>query len=153
MKLKINFNNYSSLKSIKMKKLFLTSVLAVLTVASCSKKEETIDPANQPESNVMLEEKPTTEPEPVAALTPEEEGKQLVEGADCLSCHKVDGKLVGPSYQEVAAKYTEADIDKLATKIIDGGKGVWGEIPMTPHAGLSPDNAKLMVKYILSTKK
>ena len=87
------------------------------------------------------------------SLTPEEEGKQLVEGADCLSCHKVDGKLVGPSYQEVAAKYTEADIDKLATKIIDGGKGVWGEIPMTPHAGLSPDNAKLMVKYILSTKK
>ena len=47
MKLKINFNNYSSLKSIKMKKLFLTSVLAVLTVASCSKKEETSDRETQ----------------------------------------------------------------------------------------------------------
>ena len=86
------------------------------------------------------------------SLTPEEEGKQLVEGADCLSCHKVDGKLVGPSYQEVAAKYTEADIDKLATKIIDGGKGVWGEIPMTPHAGLSPDNAKLMVNIFFQLR-
>jgi len=140
-----------------MKKLFLTSALAVLTIMSCSKKEEaTQESANQPESNVMLEEKPTEAPAATpaaAALSPEEQGKQLVEGTDCLSCHKVDAKLVGPAYQEVAAKYTDADIDKLATKIIDGGKGVWGEIPMTPHAGLSPDNAKLMVKYILSLKK
>ncbi|PSD43688.1 cytochrome C [Elizabethkingia anophelis] len=79
--------------------------------------------------------------------------KKLVEGADCLSCHKVDAKLVGPSYQDVAAKYTDADIDHLAGKIIEGGKGVWGDIPMTPHAGLSQDNAKLMVRYILSLKK
>ena len=69
-----------------------------------------------------------------------------------MSCHKVDAKLVGPSYQDVAAKYTDADIDHLAGKIIEGGKGVWGDIPMTPHAGLSQDNAKLMVKYILSLK-
>jgi cytochrome c len=61
--------------------------------------------------------------------------------------------LVGPSYQEIADKYTEADLDKLATKIIEGGKGVWGEIPMTPHSGMSKENAQKMVKYILTLKK
>jgi len=50
-------------------------------------------------------------------------------------------------------KYTEADLDKLATKIIEGGKGVWGEIPMTPHSGMSKENAQKMVKYILTLKK
>lgn len=80
-------------------------------------------------------------------------GLALIEGADCLTCHKVDSRLVGPSYQEVADKYTEADLDQLATKIIEGGTGVWGEIPMTPHSGMSRDNAKKMVEYILSLKK
>jgi cytochrome c len=135
-----------------MKKLVLTSLLAALAIVSCSKKTE---PVVEPESNVMLQEpsEKTAESAPAAALSPEEEGKSLVEGTDCLSCHKVDAKLVGPSYQDVAAKYTEADIDHLATKIIEGGKGAWGDIPMTPHAGLSPENAKLMVKYILAQNK
>lgn len=135
-----------------MKKLVLTALVASLAIVSCSKKENVEAEAPQQESNKMIEE-PTEAAKPAATLSPEEEGKSLVEGTDCLSCHKVDAKLVGPSYQEVAAKYTEADIDHLATKIIEGGKGVWGEIPMTPHAGLSQDNAKLMVKYILAQKK
>ncbi|MGX9987300.1 c-type cytochrome [Soonwooa purpurea] len=135
-----------------MKKLILTGMLASLVIVSCSKKEATVAEAPQQESNVMLEE-PTEKAEAAVAMSPEEEGKQLVEGTDCMSCHKIDSKLVGPSYHDVAAKYTEADIDMLANKIIEGGKGNWGEIPMTPHAGLSPENAKLMVKYILSQKK
>ena len=134
-----------------MKKLAFTLALASLAIVSCSKKEEAPEQP-QTESNVMLEE-PKAVQENTTAASPEEEGKKLLEGADCLSCHKVDAKLVGPSYQDVAAKYTEADIDHLAGKIIEGGKGVWGDIPMTPHAGLSQDNAKLMVKYILSLKK
>ncbi|AQX09634.1 c-type cytochrome [Elizabethkingia ursingii] len=134
-----------------MKKIVFTLALASLAIISCSKKEEAPEQPKT-ESNVMLEE-PKTAQESATAGTPEEEGKKLLEGADCLSCHKVDAKLVGPSYQDVAAKYTEADVDHLAGKIIEGGKGVWGDIPMTPHAGLSQDNAKLMVKYILSLKK
>lgn len=133
-----------------MRKLILTTALASLVMISCS-KNETVASAQEKESNVMLEEPAVSTT--AATATPEEEGKSLVEGTDCLSCHKVDSKLVGPSYQEVAAKYTDADTDMLATKIIDGGKGNWGEIPMTPHSGLSQDNAKLMVKYILSLKK
>ncbi len=137
-----------------MKQLLLTAALASLAIISCSKNETETIPAAEPEkeSSVLKEEPVAAAAESVAA-TPEEQGKKLIEGTDCLSCHKVDAKLVGPSYEEVAAKYTEADIDMLAAKIIDGGKGNWGEIPMTPHSGMSKDNAKLMVKYILSLKK
>ncbi len=131
-----------------MKKIAL-SLLVGLTIVSCSKKENTAT-----ESNVMLEEPTATaQVSDSAAATPGAEGLALIKGADCLSCHKDDAKLVGPSYQEVAAKYTEADIDMLADKIIAGGKGNWGEIPMTPHAGMDKENAKKMVEYILTLKK
>ncbi len=141
-----------------MKNLFFTAILLSLTITSCSeKKEQVAEQQLTTESNTMMEEpKPAASADTAsttAAAKPEDEGKALVEGADCLSCHKVDSKLVGPSYQDVAAKYTEADIDHLSQKIIDGGKGVWGDIPMTPHAGLSKENAQKMVKYILSLKK
>ncbi|WP_312195989.1 c-type cytochrome [Epilithonimonas vandammei] len=141
-----------------MKNLFFTAILLSLTITSCSeKKEQVAEQQPTTESNTMMEEpKPAASADTAsttAAAKPEDEGKALVEGADCLSCHKVDSKLVGPSYQDVAAKYTDADIDHLAQKVIDGGKGVWGGIPMTPHAGLSKENAQKMVKYILSLKK
>ena len=141
-----------------MKNLFFTAILLSLTITSCSeKKEQVAEQQPTTESNTMMEDpKPAASADTAsttAAAKPEDEGKALVEGADCLSCHKVDSKLVGPSYQDVAAKYTEADIDHLSQKIIDGGKGVWGDIPMTPHAGLSKENAQKMVKYILSLKK
>ncbi|QDP84615.1 c-type cytochrome [Chryseobacterium sp. SNU WT5] len=122
-------------------------IVALIAVVSCSKKE-----ANpNMDSNVMLEE-------PVAkvvdsAAAGKNEGLALIEGADCLTCHKMDVRVVGPSYQEVADKYTEGDLDMLANKIIDGGKGNWGEIPMTPHAGMSKENAKKMVEYIMTLKK
>lgn len=131
-----------------MKKIFGISILALALVA-CSKKADQ-QPAQ--DTNVMKEE-PVAQPTGGAVAGGANEGLTLIEGADCLGCHKVDAKLVGPSYQEVAAKYTEADMDMLVNKIIDGGKGNWGEIPMTPHAGMSKENAKKMVEYILSLKK
>lgn len=82
-------------------------------------------------------------------------GEKLIEKSDCLTCHRVDVKLLGPAYQDVAAKYpaTDENIDLLAGKIIKGGSGNWGDIPMTPHPAVSVDDAKEMVKYILSLKK
>lgn len=121
-------------------------ICAVLAMVSCNKQGTD----SGAESNIMLEE-PTAKTD--AKDDGKHEGLALIEGADCLTCHKADTKLVGPSYQEVADKYTDADIDHLAQKIIDGGQGVWGEIPMTPHAGMSKDNAKKMVEYILTLKK
>lgn len=83
-----------------------------------------------------------------------EKGKQLISKSDCLACHKVDQKLVGPAYTEVAQKYddTDANLNYLAGKIISGGSGVWGQIPMTPHPAISKDDAKEMARYILSLK-
>ena len=79
-------------------------------------------------------------------------GKELIAQSDCLTCHKEQEKLIGPSYAEVAAKYeeTEANITLLAGKIISGGQGVWGQVPMTPHPNVSEEQAEDMVKYILS---
>ncbi len=84
-----------------------------------------------------------------------QKGLELIAGSDCLTCHKVSDKLTGPSYKEVAAKYenTDENVTLLAGKIIQGGTGVWGSIPMTPHPALSEADAKQMVKYILLLKK
>jgi cytochrome c len=84
-----------------------------------------------------------------------QKGLELIAKSDCLTCHKVSEKLTGPAYKDVAAKYenTDANITLLADKIMKGGQGVWGPIPMTPHAQLSETDAKQMVKYILLLKK
>lgn len=83
-----------------------------------------------------------------------EKGAQLISQSDCLSCHKVDEKLIGPSYKEVAEKYdaSEANVKYLADKIINGGSGVWGDVPMTPHPAINTDDAAEMAKYVLSLK-
>lgn len=80
-------------------------------------------------------------------------GLALEAKSDCATCHKLDEKLVGPSFREIAAKYTESDVDMLADKVINGGAGNWGQVPMTPHPQLSKDDAKTIVKYILLLKK
>ena len=82
-------------------------------------------------------------------------GLALVAGSDCLTCHKTSEKNIGPAYKDVAAKYenTEENVKMLAGKIIKGGQGVWGAIPMTPHSTLSEADAEQMVKYILLLKK
>ncbi len=85
-----------------------------------------------------------------------QKGLSLITKSDCLTCHKVDEKIIGPTYREVANKYAgmpDTIIAHLAGKIINGGNGVWGEVYMTPHAGLPQEDAEAMVKYILLLKK
>ena len=84
-----------------------------------------------------------------------QKGLALVAGSDCLTCHKTSEKNIGPAYKEVAAKYenTEENVKMLAGKIIKGGSGNWGAIPMTPHPQLKEEDVEQMVKYILLLKK
>ena len=84
-----------------------------------------------------------------------QKGLALVAGSDCLTCHKTSEKNIGPAYKDVAAKYenTEANIKMLAEKIIKGGSGNWGAIPMTPHPQLKQEDVEQMVKYVLLLKK
>ena len=84
-----------------------------------------------------------------------QKGVALIAKSDCLTCQKTDSKLIGPAYKDVAAKYenNEANVTLLAGKIIKGGTGVWGQIPMTPHAALSEADAKALAKYVLLLRK
>ena len=81
-------------------------------------------------------------------------GAKLMAASDCASCHRDKEKLLGPAYTAVAAKYpnTPTNVAMLAHHIIVGGAGHWGDIPMTPHVGLSETDAKEMAKYILAMK-
>lgn len=84
-----------------------------------------------------------------------QKGLQIVANSDCLTCHRVDERLQGPTYREIANKYAnypDTIVTHLAKKIIDGGTGVWGEIAMTPHPQLTPEEAESCVKYILLLK-
>lgn len=81
------------------------------------------------------------------------DGLENAKKAGCLNCHAVDKKLVGPSYKEVAAKYKgDAGAEaKLTKKVIDGGSGVWGKMPMPANKGkISDEELKATVSWILS---
>lgn len=82
------------------------------------------------------------------------QGKALIAKSDCFACHKPTEKLVGPAYSDISKKYpaTQANITALAKKVIKGGSGVWGEIPMAPHPSVTQAEAEKIVKYILATK-
>jgi len=102
------------------------------------------------------EEKKENEASDVSKNPDYQKGLDLVAKSDCFTCHKIDELLTGPSYREVANKYAnEPDtiVTHLAHKIIEGGSGVWGQVPMTPHPAISEDDAKAMVKYVLLLKK
>ena len=90
----------------------------------------------------------------VALSTPALADMQLATSKNCMACHAVSKKLVGPSYADIAAKYAgQGDAaDKLALKVMKGGSGVWGPIPMPANPQVSPDEAKKLVAWILSTK-
>ncbi len=83
-----------------------------------------------------------------------QQGEALVAKSDCLSCHRLDVKLIGPSYKDVALKYppTDDNYNYLIAKIMNGGSGVWGPVDMSPHPTLKSTDVKKMVKYILSIK-
>ncbi len=81
------------------------------------------------------------------------EGKKLMEDSDCKACHLMKEKSAGPAYMQIAEKYVtekEAAVTKLATRIIKGGSGVWGETLMSAHPQVSQKEAEAMVRYILS---
>ncbi|MDO7875854.1 c-type cytochrome [Hymenobacter sp. ASUV-10] len=82
------------------------------------------------------------------------QGAQLVAKSDCASCHRETDKLIGPGYKEIAGRYpnTPANVALLGSKIIGGGSGSWGSIPMTPHPSISESDAREMAKYILALK-
>ncbi|MBV7420261.1 c-type cytochrome [Comamonas sp. CMM03] len=78
----------------------------------------------------------------------------LAQSKNCMACHAVDKKLVGPSYKDVAGKYAgqKDAADKLAAKIVKGGSGVWGPVPMPANTQVSEADAKKLAAWILNLK-
>ena len=81
-------------------------------------------------------------------------GEALAKSSGCLACHSVDKKLVGPAYKDIAAKYRndKGALERLAKKVKEGGKGVWGDIPMTPNGHVKDADIKTIVAWVLSLK-
>jgi cytochrome c len=78
----------------------------------------------------------------------------LAQKKNCMACHAIDKKLVGPAYKDVAAKYAgqKDAADKLAQKVMKGGSGVWGAVPMPANPQVTEAEAKQLVAWVLSQK-
>jgi cytochrome c len=143
-----------------MKKLLLLTVICGMIISACSSNssnknvQDTTPALNQTGND---NQSPTDTMGANAGSTPSsvnEKGKDLIARLDCSTCHKEHDKLVGPAYASIAAKYpvNDKNIDYLASKIIAGGSGAWGDVAMTPHPAVAKTDAKEIVKYILSIK-
>jgi cytochrome c len=89
-----------------------------------------------------------------ALATPALADQALATAKNCMACHAVDKKLVGPSYKEVATKYAgqAGAADRLAAKILKGGSGVWGPVPMPANAQVNEAEAKKLAAWVLTMK-
>ena len=89
-----------------------------------------------------------------AAMAPAMADQALATAKNCMACHAVDKKLVGPAYKDVAKKYAgdKTAADKLAAKIMKGGSGVWGAIPMPANPQVNEAEAKKLAAWVLSQK-
>ena len=90
----------------------------------------------------------------VAVAGPAFASADLAKAKNCMACHAVDKKLVGPSYKDVAAKYAKDKdaVAKLATKIQKGGSGVWGQVPMPANPNVNDAEAKALATWVMSIK-
>lgn len=133
-----------------MKKVFIVLSLCV-AISACGGNSN----SGSADSSATASSAPTTVSASKVAIDPAAPAAKLMAAADCYTCHKADVKVIGPAFADIAAKYpsTPANIDTLANKIIKGGKGNWGEVPMTPHPNIALTDAKTIVTYILTLKK
>lgn len=91
----------------------------------------------------------------VAIAGPALADQKLATEKNCMACHAVDKKLVGPAFQDVAAKYAgqKDAVDKLAVKVQKGTSGTWGPVPMPANTQVNDAEAKKLVTWVLSLKK
>jgi cytochrome c len=144
-----------------MKKISIVLALSVFCYAcggsTATEPTKPIAGNNEPEQSQMSEpkeEKSEKTEKTETKVSNGKDGKALIAASDCLTCHKEHEKIIGPAYADVAKKYknTDENVAMLVSKVIAGGQGNWGEIPMSAHPNLSNEDAEAMVKYILSIK-
>ncbi|MDB5088772.1 MAG: c-type cytochrome [Mucilaginibacter sp.] len=136
---------------MKIKKL-ITAVLCITFIAFIGHASAQVKKKAIVKKKAPVAVAKTTPPPPFATAPEIEDGKALVSKSDCLACHKIDSKLVGPAYLAIAEKYPQDQntVNMLSQKVISGGSGVWGPVPMAPHPVITLAEANKMVKYILT---
>ena len=100
-------------------------------------------------------EGPAPAPDPAAdAGTSQDPVARLLAANACMGCHAPDSRIVGPSFREIAARYASdgGAAQKLAAKIKAGGAGVWGQVSMPPHPGLSDAELQQLAGWVLAQK-
>jgi cytochrome c len=128
-----------------MKNTYIIVTLFAIGLYACNSENKPAEKETKP--TAMVEKSATDNPD-------YDKGLNLISKSDCWSCHKINEALIGPAYNLIGQKYesTDANIEYLAGKIMKGGAGVWGNVPMAAHADISKDDAVAMVKYILLLK-
>lgn len=90
----------------------------------------------------------------VMVAAPAMANEALAKSKNCMSCHAIDKKVVGPAYKEVAKKFggQAGAVDMLAERIMKGSSGVWGPVPMPPNANVNAAEAKQLATWVMSLK-
>ena len=90
----------------------------------------------------------------MASIADANANQELAKAKNCLACHSIDNKVVGPAFKEVAKKYAgdKTAEAKLIKKVLKGGSGSWGAVPMPANAQVNEAEAKTLVKWVLSIK-
>lgn len=126
-------------------------LLASAYLISCGGGDDTKSekPATTPPATT------TTDPGGLSSNPDYQKGLAIEAKNDCATCHRVEEKLTGPPFREIANKYAGVDtaVEYLSKKIIAGGSGVWGQVAMAPHPNLTEEEAKALARYVLLFKK
>ncbi len=128
--------------------LYISFLVLTLFLFSCSNDEKNIEETNQ---NTLLTDSIHDETITIQkADTIQIGGAQLMRSSDCYTCHADKQDLVGPSFLKISLKYSKntENVELLSTKIIKGGQGVWGKVPMQAHPALSRKDVAEMLNYI-----
>jgi len=156
------FGTVIDYKKIKDKKMKISNLLTLgiiaftLSVVGCGGNADSTSSTSETSTTSEASEAPKSledmhKDNPLYA-----KGLAKVQSSDCVGCHMVERKVVGPSYAEVAAKYeaSEDNVKLLASRVINGHVGAWGEeVQMPAHPTLSQEDAEDMIRYILLLKR
>lgn len=128
-----------------MKKTFFVLVLTAMFAACGGGDDKKTESAATPEP---------AKADDLSSNPDYQKGLEITAKSDCFTCHKIDEKNIGPAWRDVANKYAGSDtaVNYLAHKIMKGGSGVWGEVPMAAHPNMTEEDAKTVARYVLLLK-
>ena len=131
------------------------AVIAAAALMGCSKEVPPPPPVQAAPAHAPAAVTPVAAVPAAAAgvAAPAMANADLAKKHNCLACHAVDKKLIGPAFKGIANKYKASDEAMLIAKVKAGGKGVWGPIPMPPNAAVKDEDIKTLVNWILAGAK